>query len=47
MVGRYRHKDVKKVVARGEVSLRGARGAFYRPGNGAERSGGGRSSGDR
>jgi hypothetical protein len=42
VVGRYRREVVEKVAARGEASRRGARGAFYRPGNGAGRLGGGR-----
>jgi hypothetical protein len=41
VVGRYEREEAEKVAARGEVSLRGARGTFYRPGDGVERSGGG------
>jgi hypothetical protein len=44
VVGKYRCQEVKKVATRGEVSRRGGSGAFYWLGNGAERSGGGRSS---
>jgi hypothetical protein len=40
-VGQYWCEEVEKMTARGEASHRGARGAFYRLGNGVEGSGGG------
>jgi hypothetical protein len=44
VAGQYWCEEVEKMTTRGEVSRRGARGAFYRPGNRVERSGGGQSS---